>query len=102
MERLEHDLLFRRFVGTGVDDLAWDHSVLSKNRDRRLKGDIASKFLAAVPAQPKVKKLPPTDHFSVDGTLDEHSAHRDGDGQYHLNSAAALALECTRLTGQAA
>jgi len=34
MERLEYDLLFRWFVGIGVDDAAWDHSVFSKNRDR--------------------------------------------------------------------
>ncbi len=71
MERLEYDLLFRWFVGIGVDDPAWDHSVFSKNRDRLLEGDIASKFLAAVLAQPKVKKLLSTDHFSVDGTLIE-------------------------------
>ncbi len=30
MERLEFDLLFRWFVGLGVDDLAWDHSTFSK------------------------------------------------------------------------
>jgi transposase len=54
MERLEYDLLFRWFVGIGVDDAAWDHSVFSKNRDRLLEGDIAAKFLAAVLAQPKV------------------------------------------------
>jgi len=30
-ERLEFDLLFRWFVGIGVDDPAWDHSVFSKN-----------------------------------------------------------------------
>jgi len=71
MERLEYDLLFRWFVGVGVDDAAWDHSVFSKNRDRLLEGDIAAKFLAAVLAQPKVKKLLSTDHFSVDGTLIE-------------------------------
>jgi transposase len=71
MERLEYDLLFRWFVGIGVDDAAWDHSVFSKNRDRLLEGDIAAKFLAAVLAQPKVKKLLSTDHFSVDGTLIE-------------------------------
>ena len=71
MERLEYDLLFRWFVGIGVDDAAWDHSVFSKNRDRLLAGDIAAKFLAAVLAQPKVKKLLSTDHFSVDGTLIE-------------------------------
>ena len=71
MERLEYDLLFRWFVGIGVDDPAWDHSVFSKNRDRLLEGDIAAKFLAAVLAQPKVNKLLSTDHFSVDGTLIE-------------------------------
>ncbi|MER9362947.1 IS5 family transposase [Mesorhizobium sp. M0019] len=71
MERLEYDLLFRWFVGIGVDDAAWDHSVFSKNRDRLLEGDIAAKFLAAVLAQPKAKKLLSTDHFSVDGTLIE-------------------------------
>lgn len=68
MERLEYDLLFRWFVGIGVDDAAWDHSVFSKNRDRLLEGDIAAKFLAAMLAQPKVKKLLSSDHFSVDGT----------------------------------
>ncbi len=71
MERLEFDLLFRWFVGLGVDDPAWDHSTFSKNRDRLLAGDIAAKFLCAVLAQPRVKRLLSTDHFSVDGTLIE-------------------------------
>jgi transposase len=87
MERLEYDLLFRWFVGIGVDDAAWDHSVFSKNRDRLLEGDIAAKFLASVLAQPKVRKLVSTDHFSVDGTLIEAWASmksvkpRDGSGE---------------------
>ena len=71
MERLEFDLLFRWFVGLGIDDPAWDHSTFSKNRDRLLDGEIAAKFLAAVLAQPRVKRLLSTDHFSVDGTLIE-------------------------------
>ena len=71
MERLEFDLLFRWFVGLGIDDAAWDHSVFSKNRDRLLEGEIAAKFLSAVLAQPGVKQLLSTDHFSVDGTLIE-------------------------------
>ena len=83
MERLEYDLLLRWFVGIGVDGEgeqksirridfrpnAWDHSTFSKNRDRLLAGDIAAKFLAAVLARPRVKKLLSTDHFSGDGTL---------------------------------
>lgn len=71
MERLEFDLLFRWFVGLGVDDAVWDHSTFSKNRDRLLEGEIAAKFLAAMLAQPKVKRLLSSDHFSVDGTLIE-------------------------------
>jgi len=71
MERMEFDLLFRWFVGLGVDDAAWDHSSFSKNRDRLLEGQIAGKFLRAVLAQPRVKRLMSSDHFSVDGTLIE-------------------------------
>jgi transposase len=71
MERLEYDLLFRWFVGIGVDDAVWDHSVFSKNRDRLLEGDIAGKFLASILDRPRVKKLLSSDHFTVDGTLIE-------------------------------
>jgi len=52
MERMEFDLLFRWFEGLGVDDPAWDHSSLTKNRDRLLEGEIAAKFLRAVLAHP--------------------------------------------------
>src|SRR5947209_12863676 len=71
MERLEFDLLFRWFVGLGIDDAVWDHSVFSKNRDRLLEGEIAAKFLAAILTQPKIRQLLSTEHFSVDGTLIE-------------------------------
>ncbi len=47
MERMEFDLLFRWFVGLGVDDPVWDHSSFTKNRDRLLEGEIAVKFLRA-------------------------------------------------------
>jgi hypothetical protein len=56
-------------VGLGIDDAVWDHSVFSKNRDRLLEGEIAAKFLNAVLAQPRVKRLLSAEHFSVDGTL---------------------------------
>jgi transposase len=71
MERLEFDLLFRWFVGLGIDDPVWDHSTFSKNRDRLLEGEIAAKFLSSVLAQPRVKRLLSSEHFSVDGTLIE-------------------------------
>src|SRR5579863_7049609 len=71
MERLEFDLLFRWFVGIGIDDPAWDHSTFSKNRDRLLDGEIAAKFLTAILAQSRINRLLSSEHFSVDGTLIE-------------------------------
>jgi transposase len=69
MERMDFDLLFRWFVGLGIDDAVWDHSVFSKNRDRLLTSEIAQEFLAALLSEPKVKRLLSHEHFSVDGTL---------------------------------
>jgi transposase len=69
MERLDFDLLFRWFVGLGVDDPVWDASVFSKNRDRLLAGEVAQRFLAELVALPEVRRLITSEHFSVDGTL---------------------------------
>src|SRR3954453_13721601 len=55
VERIEFDLLFRWFVGLGVDDPVWDATTFTKNGDRLLEGDVALKFLAAVLTQPRVK-----------------------------------------------
>ena len=70
MERIEFDLLFRWFVGLGIDDMVWDHSTFSKNQDRMLEGVVAARFLSAILAQPRVKRLLSSEQFSVDGTLD--------------------------------
>jgi hypothetical protein len=48
MEQIDNNLLFRWFVGLGLDDAVWDHSTFSKNRDRLLDADVAAKFLEAV------------------------------------------------------
>ena len=69
MEQLDYNLLFRWFVGLGVDDPVWDVTVFTKNRDRLLAGVIAAKFLRAVLGQPKIAALLSDEHFSVDGTL---------------------------------
>ncbi|MGB9061017.1 MAG: transposase, partial [Pseudolabrys sp.] len=63
VERIEFDLLFRWFVGLGMDDAVWDATTFTKNRDRLLAGEIARRFLAAVLAQPKVKALLSGEHF---------------------------------------
>jgi len=64
-------LLFPWFVGLGIYDRAWDHSVFSKNRDRLLEGEIAAKFLAAILTKPRVMRLLSSQHSSVKGTLIE-------------------------------
>jgi transposase len=71
MEQIDYNLLFRWFVGLGIDDAVWDHSTFSKNRDRLLDADVAAKFLEAVLRHPRVKRFLSDDHFSVDGTLVE-------------------------------
>ena len=70
-EQIDFNLLFRWFVGLGVDDLVWHPTVFTKNRDRLLAGDVAGAFLSAVVAHAKVKGLLSDEHFSVDGTLIE-------------------------------
>jgi transposase len=69
VERIDYDLLFRWFVGLGIEDPVWDATSFTKNRDRLLDGAVAGKFLAAVLSQDKIKGLLSSDHFSVDGTL---------------------------------
>jgi transposase len=49
MEQLDYNLLFRWFVGLGMDDSVWVPTVFSKNRDCLLEGDIVKKFLPACP-----------------------------------------------------
>ncbi len=71
MEQIDYNLLFRWFVGLGIDDAVWDHSTFSKNRDRLLDADVAAKFLEAVLRHRKVRRFLSDDHFSVDGTLVE-------------------------------
>jgi transposase-like protein DUF772 len=71
MEQLDYTLLFRWFVGLGMDAPIWDVTVFTKNRERLLAGDVAAKFLARVLNQPRVKTLLSDEHFSVDGTLIE-------------------------------
>jgi transposase len=71
IEQLDYNLLFRWFVGLGMDDAVWVPTVFSKNRDRLLEGDIAQEFFARVLAQASKLHLLSTEHFTVDGTLIE-------------------------------
>jgi transposase len=69
MEQMQYNLLFRWFVGLGVDDAVWVPTVFAKNRDRLLTTEMSRKFLAAVLAHREVAPLLSDEHFSVDGTL---------------------------------
>src|SRR6202451_3946801 len=71
VERIDTDLLFRWFVGLGIEEVVWDATTFTKNRDPLLAGDVATKFLSAVVSQSRVKRLLSSEHFSVDGTLIE-------------------------------
>jgi len=51
VEQLDHNLLFRWFVGLSMDDQVWDHSVFSKNRDWLMAHDVATAFSLSVKEQ---------------------------------------------------
>src|ERR1700738_461542 len=67
VEQLDYNLLFRWFVGLGMDDAVWIHAVFSKNRDRLLNSEVAQQFFAAVNQQ--ATRFMSDEHFTVDGTL---------------------------------
>jgi len=69
MEQLDDNMLFRWFVGLGMDQPIWVPTVFTKNRDRLLTQDLARDFLRRV-----VERAAPymsDEHFTVDGTLIE-------------------------------
>lgn len=69
VEQLRYNMLFRWFVGLGMDDTIWDVSTFSKNRERFLSGEISDKFFCAVVKIARDNNLASDDHFTVDGTL---------------------------------
>ncbi len=69
MEQLDYNLLFRWFVGLGMDDRVWDATTFTKNRERLLSGDLAQRFLEEIVAEARSRGLTSDEHFSVDGTM---------------------------------
>ena len=67
MEQINHNLLFRGFVGLGIDDAVWNHAAFSKNRESLLNSAVAQRFFAAVNKQ--ARRFMSDEHFTVDGTL---------------------------------
>jgi transposase len=71
MEELEYNLLYRWFVGLGMDEPVWDATTFCKNRERFIDGEVARLFFDHVLEQAKERDLVSAEHFSVDGTLIE-------------------------------
>lgn len=71
MEHLDYNILFRWFVGLGLDDRVWDATTFTKNRDRLLQGEIDRVFFEEILAEAAERGLLSSEHFTVDGTLVE-------------------------------
>ncbi len=71
VEQLDYSLLFRWFVGLGIDDPVWDHSTFSANRDRLLEQTLLRQFFDRVLVLAGWAGLVSDEHFSVDGTMIE-------------------------------
>lgn len=112
MERIDYDLLFRWFVGLGIDDKVWNHSTFSKNRDRLLSINVDELFFESIKDQAYSHQLLSHEHFSVDGTLleacagiksfkakaDTDNSNDDDppqDGDFHGKSLSNETHECT-------
>ena len=74
VERIDYDLMFRWFIGLGMDERVWNHSTFSKNRERLMRSEVDELLFDAIKKQAYAKQLLSRDHFSVDGTLLEASA----------------------------
>lgn len=68
-EQLGYNMLYRWFVGLGMEDGAWDHSTYTQNRDRLIEHEVVKELFARVMDQARRAGLLSSEHFSVDGTL---------------------------------
>ena len=70
VERIDYDLLFRWFVGLGMDDPVWNHSTFSKNRHGRFRDcDLFRLFFEDVLARCIQEGLVGGAAFGVDASL---------------------------------
>ena len=68
-EQLGYNMLYRWFVGLGMEDAAWDHSTYTQNRDRLIEHEVIKALFGQVMKQAQDADLLSAEHFSVDGTL---------------------------------
>lgn len=70
-EQLDYNLLFRWFLDMDGVEESFDHSTFSRNRQRLLEHEVASKFLSEIVKTARSANLMSDEHFTVDGTLIE-------------------------------
>lgn len=71
VEQMEYNLLFRWFVGLGIDERVFDATVFSHNRERLLNERFSREFFGKVKALAQWQRLMSDEHFTVDGSLIE-------------------------------
>jgi len=115
MEQLHYNLLYRWFVGLGVDDPVWVPTVFTKNRNRLMDAELARKFLGELLNHKEVRALLSDEHFSVDGTQiaawasmksfvakdgsgEPPSPGRNGERDFHGEPAAGSRLPPAKLS----
>ncbi|WP_370307272.1 IS5 family transposase [Sinimarinibacterium flocculans] len=71
VEQLHYNLLYRWFVGMGIEEQVWDATTFTRNRQRLIDADAGRALMGAILSQARRQKLLSDEHFSVDGTLIE-------------------------------
>jgi transposase len=71
VEQLHYSLLYRWFVGMGIEETIWGASSFTRNRQRLIDADAGRALMTAILLQARRQKLLSEEHFSVDGTLIE-------------------------------
>ena len=80
VEQIDYKMLFRWFVGLGIDERLWDKSCFSQNRRRLFDEVMARQVFERVTLLAEWQDPISDEHSSVDGTPTEawasHKSHR--------------------------
>lgn len=99
MEQLDYNLLFRWFVGLGVDDAVWERTVFCANRDRLLEQTLLRQFFDRVLGIADWAGLVSGEHFSDDGTTTDQDARLYKKAEYAIPDAAEKMAVRTLMPG---
>jgi transposase len=71
LEELDYNLLFRWFIGLGLEDPVWAHTTFRINKRRLLTSGLVTEFLARVLSRIRGRHLIGNDHFNPNWSLFE-------------------------------